>query len=102
MSLSTEKRTLLTVITEAALEPTLLRDLDRMGVKGYTVSDARGRGSRGVRDATWDEAANIRLEVICTRQMAETVLGEWQARYYQNYAMVAFLSEIEILRPEKF
>jgi len=102
MTLITEKRTLLTVITEAALEPTLLRELDRMGVKGYTVSDARGRGNRGVRDAAWDEAANIRLEVICSRQMAETVLSEWQMRYYRNYAMVAFLSEIEILRPEKF
>ena len=102
MTLTTEKRTLLTVITEAALEPTLLRELDRMGVKGYTVSDARGRGNRGVRDAAWDEAANIRLEVIWSRQMAETVLSEWQMRYYRNYAMVAFLSEIEILRPEKF
>lgn len=102
MTLTTEKRTLLTVITEAALEPTLLRELDRMGVKGYTVSDARGRGSRGVRDAAWDEAANIRIEVICSRNTAENVLHEWQSRYYKNYAMVAFLSEVDILRPEKF
>jgi hypothetical protein len=51
MTLSTEKRTLLTVITEAAIEQTLLRDLDRLGVRGYTVTDARGRGGRGVRDA---------------------------------------------------
>lgn len=102
MTLDTEKRTLLTVITEAALEPTLLRELDRKGVKGCTVSDARGRGGRGIRDAAWGEAANIRIEVICSRAMAETVLSEWQSRYYQNYAMVAFLSEVEILRPEKF
>jgi hypothetical protein len=102
MTLATEKRTLLTVITEAALEPILLRELDRMGVKGYTVSDARGRGNRGIRDAAWEEAANIRLEVICSRTLAENVLGEWQSRYYRNYAMVAFLSEVEILRPEKF
>lgn len=102
MTLTTVKRTLLTVITEAALEPTLLRELDRMGVKGYTVSDARGRGNRGIRDAAWDEAANIRIEVICSRPTAENVLSEWQSRYYKNYAMVAFLSEIEVLRPEKF
>jgi hypothetical protein len=51
--LPTEKRTLLTLITEATIEPSLLRDLDRLGVRGYTVSDARGRGSRGVRDAAW-------------------------------------------------
>lgn len=102
MTFSTEKRSLLTVITEAALEPILLRELELKGIKGYTVSDARGRGGRGIRDAAWDETANIRIEVICSRAMAETVLSEWQNRYYKNYAMVAFLSEVEILRPEKF
>lgn len=102
MTLPTEKRTLLTVITEAAIEQTLLRDLDRLGVRGYTVSDARGKGGRGVRDAAWGEAANIRIEVICPRTQAESVLAHIQARYYVDYAMVAFLQEVEILRPEKF
>lgn len=102
MTCPTEKRTLLTLITEATIESSLLRDLDRLGVRGYTVSDARGRGSRGVRDAAWRESSNIRIEVICPRTLAEAVLTYVQARYYANYAMVAFLSEIEILRPEKF
>ena len=102
MSLPTEKRILLTIITEAIVEPTLLRDLDRHGVRGYTVSDARGRGSRGVRDAAWEEAANIRIEIICARALAEDVLRHLQVRYYSDYAMVAFLTDIEVLRPEKF
>ena len=102
MTLQTEKRALLTVITEAAIEQILLRDLERLGVRGYTVSDARGRGSRGVRDAAWSEASNIRVEVICPRAQAEVLLEHVQARYYRDYAMVAFLADIEILRPEKF
>lgn len=102
MTLQTEKRTLLTLITEAAIEQTLLRDLDRLGVRGYTVCDARGRGSRGVRDAAWRESANIRVEVICQRAQAESVLEHVLAHYYANYAMVGFLAEIEILRAEKF
>ena len=102
MTVSTEKRMLLTVITEAAVEQTLLRDLERLGVRGYTVSDARGRGSRGVRNAAWSEAANIRIEVICPRLQAETLLDHIQKRYYADYAMVAFLLDVEILRPDKF
>lgn len=103
MNLPTEKRTLLTIITEAVVEPTLLRDLDRLGVRGYTISDARGKGSRGgVRDAAWDEAANVRIEVICPRTLAEDVLRHLQVRYYANYSMVTFLTEIEVLRPDKF
>lgn len=102
MTLTTEKRTLITVITEAAIENILLRDLDKLGVRGYTVSDARGRGSKGVRDAAWEETANIRIDVICSRSLAESVLNHIQVRYYANYAMVAFLQDVEILRPEKF
>lgn len=102
MTLTTQKRTLLTIITEAIIEQTLLNDLERAGMRGYTVTDARGRGSRGIRDATWDEAANIRIEVICPRAQAEDLLAHLESHYYANYAMVAFLSEVEVLRPEKF
>jgi hypothetical protein len=101
-SMHTEKRTLLTVFSEASLEPLLIRDMDRMAIRGYTFSDARGKGSRGVRDASWDESRNIRLEVICARAQAETLLAHLQERFYANYAMVAYLSEVEVLRPEKF
>ena len=73
MNMPTEKRTLLTIITEAVVEPTLLRELDRFGVRGYTVSDARGKGSRGgVRDAAWEEAANIRSSFS-----EETISQKW-------------------------
>jgi len=80
----------------------LLADLERLGVRGYTVADARGRGSRGVRDANWDEAANIRIEIICARPLADAVLAHLQERYYANYAMVACVHEVEVLRPGKF
>ena len=102
MTLATEKRTLLTVITEAAIEQTLLRELDRLGVRGYTVWDARGRGNRGMRDGSWEESANVRIEMVCPRSQAEAVLGYLQARYYADYAMVGFLQEVEVLRPGKF
>ncbi len=102
MSLTTEQRTLLTVITEAVIEKPLLRDFDRLGARGYTVSDARGRGSRGLRDASWDEAANIRIEVICPRAMAEDLISHLAAHYYDDYAMVAFLQDVAILRGKKF
>ncbi|MDP3606009.1 MAG: transcriptional regulator [Polaromonas sp.] len=102
MTLQLEKRTVLTVITEAGMEKTMLRDLKQLGVRGYTVLDARGQGGRGVRDAAWGEAANIRIEVICSRALAETVLQDFLTRYYDNYAMVAFLQDVEIVRPDKF
>lgn len=98
----TEKRTLLTVITEAAIEHVLIKDMDKLAIKGYTISDARGKGSHGVRDASWEESSNIRLEVICSRAQAEQLLAHLQEHYYSDYSMVSFLSEIEVMRPTKF
>lgn len=102
MSLSTGQRTLLTIITEAALEPVLMRVLSEQGVRGYTVSDARGRGSRGYRDGTLAESANIRLEAVCPRAVAEAAITLLRERYYDDYGMVAFMQEVDVLRPEKF
>jgi nitrogen regulatory protein PII len=102
MTLENKKRVLLTLVTEAVVEQSLLADLDRLGVRGYTVSNARGRGAHGMRDASWDEAANIRVEVICKRELAEIVFAHLRDKYYANYAMITFLHEIEIMRPEKF
>lgn len=102
MSLSPERRCLLTLITESVIEQPLLRDLEAHGVRGYTVSDARGRGSRGVREGAFAESANIRIEVLCTRAVAEAALAHVRERWYDNYAMVAFLQEVEVLRPAKF
>ncbi|MBF7728949.1 P-II family nitrogen regulator [Pseudomonas sp. N040] len=95
-------RTLLTVICEAALEKKLLVDLEQLGAPGWTLSDARGRGGRGVRSAGWDTEGNIRLEIICGAELAERIAAHLQQRYYANYAMVCYLSQVQVLRPEKF
>ena len=102
MSLEIEKRVLLTLVTEAVVEHSLLADLDRLGLRGYTVTNARGRGNHGVRDAAWDEAANIRVEIVCKRDLAELLLAHLRDHYYANYAMITFLHEVEVMRPEKF
>ncbi|MDI9738708.1 P-II family nitrogen regulator, partial [Stutzerimonas stutzeri] len=62
----------------------------------------RGCRCRGVRSAGWDTDGNIRLEVICNRELAERIAEHLQARYYANFAMVCYLAEVEVLRPEKF
>ena len=100
--MSMEHRKLLTIVTEAALEHELVRELERHGAHGYTVTDARGRGSRGIRNAGWDLSANIRIEVVCAADTAYTIAAALRERYYDNYAMILFIGDVEVLRPEKF
>jgi len=98
----TEQRALLTVITEAAIESRLLKDLEALGMRGYTIVDVRGKGSRGVRDGQLQESANIRIETVVTQHKAHLILNHLAQHYYENYAMIAFIRDVEILRPAKF
>ena len=95
-------RKLLTVICEARLESRLAEDVMRLGAHGYTVTDARGRGARGARNAAWDSAANIRLDVVCEEQVAQKIAEHLKKNYYDNFAMILFSVDVEVLRPEKF
>lgn len=95
-------RKLLTIITEAALESVLVKDLQRLGVQGYTITDARGRGSRGSRTAAWSESSNIRVEIVCDVATSDAVAAHLQTRYYEDYAMILFVADVAVLRSEKF
>ncbi len=95
-------RKLLTVVTEAALEKQVVAELEGLGARGYTVTDARGSGTRGRRQSTWDQGGNVRIEVICDADFAEATARLLRDRYYDNYAMIVFVQDVAVLRPEKF
>jgi len=95
-------RKLLTVITEASLERRLVEDLKALGARGWTITDARGQGHRGKRALDWEHGGNIRLEVVCDAALAERLAAHLRERYYDHYAMILFLADVEVLRPGKF
>lgn len=96
------KRKLVTITTESVLESMLVNDLERLGAGGYTLMEARGRGSSGTRNAEWDQSRNIHIEVICNESVAMAIVEHCQRQYYSDYAMVVYVTDIEVLRPEKF
>ena len=97
-----EHRKLLTIVAEAALEHDLVGEIERLGAHGHTITDARGKGGRGIRNAGWNLSANIRIEVVCTAETAHAIAAALRERYYDNYAMILFIGDVEVLRPEKF
>lgn len=98
----TERRKLLTIVTEAPLEQRMIGDLERLGAHGHTITDARGKGSRGVRNAGWERSSNIRVEVVCDATTAAAIAMHLREHYYDNFAMILFIGDVEVLRPEKF
>jgi nitrogen regulatory protein P-II 2 len=99
--MATEELTLVTVVAEAVVEQRLVRDVAAAGAHGWTVCDARGRGSRGVR-ADEFEGANIRLETLVSREVAERLMALLTRDYFPNYAVVAWTTPANVVRPEKY
>ncbi len=91
----------ITIISEALLEERLLTDLRRLGARGYTITEARGEGSRGVRASEW-EGNNIKIETIVAPELALTILAWLSERYFVSYAVIAYQETVEVVRGEKY
>lgn len=90
------------LICEEAIEALIGKDIIACGAKGYTVSEVRGRGNRGVRDAQWLLSSNIRIEVLCSQVAAQLILRTVEHKYSQNYGLVAFTHPVNGPRADKF
>lgn len=87
---------LVTIVTEASIEKLLINELNNLGVSGYTITDARGRGGHGTREADWKTSSNIRIEIICNSDLADKILKMVYKCYYNNYAIITFLSDVNV------
>ncbi|HRP94884.1 MAG TPA: transcriptional regulator [Rhodocyclaceae bacterium] len=93
---------LVVIITEAALEESLADDVMDIGAHGYTVTDVRGQGSHGTRNALWSADRSIRMEILCDAHTSQAIVAHVEDRYFRNFAMVVFVTEVGVLRPAKF
>jgi hypothetical protein len=100
--METHPKKLLVVIAEAALERQLVADVKRLGAHGYTVIDVRGGGARGDRGADWDADRSIQMEVICDDAVAGKIAEHIHQSYFADYAVTVCITEVGVLRPEKF
>jgi nitrogen regulatory protein PII len=93
--------TLVTIIAEPVLENQLTRELRQMGARGFTVTESRGEGSRGIR-ASDVPGQNVRIEVIVSELVARSVLQHVATHYFPHYAVIAFSQAVEVVRGEKY
>lgn len=92
---------LITVVAEAVLEDSLLRELRALGARGYSLSEVRGEGTRGVHASEW-EGKNVKIEMLVDPEVADRILEHVAAEYFQHYAVVAYVQDVEVVRGEKY
>lgn len=94
--MSAQSMLLLTILSEAVLEDILIDEIVALGAKGYTISEARGRGTHGLRTGKWSAGGNIRIEVIGDAALCARIVDQLQAGYERDYGLLMFTTAVEI------
>ncbi|MDD5391015.1 MAG: hypothetical protein PHD37_16890 [Gallionellaceae bacterium] len=94
--MSAQTMTLLTILSEAVLEDTLVGEIMRLGAKGYTITDARGRGTHGLRSGNWRKEGNIRIEIVGDADLCARIVARLHTTYERDYGLLMFTSQVEV------
>jgi nitrogen regulatory protein P-II 2 len=92
---------LVTIVAEAVLAERLTADLKRLGVKGFTLTEVRGEGSRHLR-AGEIPGENVKLETVVSEHAAALVLEHVAREYFSNYAVIVYVADVAVVRGEKY
>jgi hypothetical protein len=65
------------------------------------VVDSRGEGSRGMR-ASELPGEGIRIETVVSAAVADRLLAHVATHYFPNYAVIAYVTTVEVVRGEKY
>jgi nitrogen regulatory protein P-II 2 len=92
---------LVTIVAESLLRDRLVSSILAAGAKGFTITEAEGEGSRH-RRVSEILGANIRIETIVSEQVAEVLLSTLSNEYFERYAVIAYVSQVQVVRGTKY
>lgn len=90
-----------TIIGERVLKDPLIALLRQHGARGFTITAVEGEGSRGVRASEW-EGWNVCIDTIVSPEMAEAVMAAVSTRYFDDFAVILYSVDVDVLRGEKY
>jgi len=92
---------LVTIVAEDELEDRLLKDLDTLGARGYTICKVRGKGIHRTRTSEW-EGENILIETLVSEDVASTIMSRLEQAYFPHFGVTAFIVNVEVVRGPKY
>ncbi len=101
MSIHTTTLKIVTIVTERILEDRLLRTIEELGAKGYTLMQVTGKGSRGVRASEW-EGPDTRIETLVSAEVAEAIVNHISEHFFEHYAVIVYVQDAEVVRGDKY
>ncbi len=100
MKLHTVK--LLTITCEILAQKNIIEILKNHDITGYTTYEVEGNGARGLRGQGLQTEKNVKVEVILREEKLSGVIEEISRTLFADFALVLYVSDVGIVRPEKF
>ncbi|KAF6246514.1 hypothetical protein C6990_08415 [Nitrosopumilus sp. b3] len=93
---------LLTITCEILAQKNILEILGKHDITGYTTYEVDGNGSRGIRGQGLKTEKNVKVEVIMREEKLQDVVEEISRTLFANFAIVLYVSDVGVVRTEKF
>lgn len=99
--------TRVTVIAERLLESRITDIINKAGSSGYTILDGSGKGQHGTHLSKGASVINgfsiLKIEfIVLDRDIALGVAETIEKTCFDHYSGIVYLTEVEILRKDRF
>ena len=93
---------LLTITCEILAQKNIIDILKKHEISGYTIYEVDGNGSRGLRGQGLKNEKNVKVEVIMQEEKLQDVVEEISRTLFTDFALVLYVSDVGVIRTEKF
>ena len=94
---------LVTVVGEAVIMEDIAERGVELGASGYTISEVSGHGSRSARNVSMSGGAKtLKVEFVVPTEVATQILQDVSHEYFEHYAVIAWLSDVSVMRGEQY
>lgn len=94
--MTAQPKILLTIVTEVILEDSIIDDFKKLGVLGYTICDARGLGTHGLRTGNWRKEGNIRIDIIADSDQCTRIVERIKDAYDRDYGLLIYSCPVDL------
>ena len=93
---------LLTITCEILAQKNIIEILNKHEITAYTAYEVDGNGARGIRGQGLKHEKNVKVEIIMREEKLQYVVEEISRTLFANFAIVLYVSDIGVVRTEKF
>jgi hypothetical protein len=90
-----------TIIADETVQYRIVKEIHELGATGYSYYVVHGDGAKGERPRH-AVSANAKIEIIATPEVAHRILEHVAQHYFDKYAIIAYMDDVEVIRGEKF